>query len=239
MLKRTTFVATLLLASSSIALAQKGPEGPQGNPDAGRTNPPAATENAPGQRMQQEDAGTARAYAPGQMKEDGESAKSVSPGQTKDRIDKSDRRSEMRDRKKDRSADRVEKSERSERMDKRAERKDESNWDVEGKKRRSGDRAETREKSEKRKDVRLSKYSEMDRQRVRTYFRKHHADPVDVDFSLNIGVAVPRSISLYPVPQDIVYVVPAYEDYEYFYAEDRIVIVDPVTYEIVEVIIVA
>ncbi|MBB3233401.1 DUF1236 domain-containing protein [Phyllobacterium endophyticum] len=65
------------------------------------------------------------------------------------------------------------------------------------------------------------------------------AEPVrDVNFEVNVGVAVPRTIELQPLPPQIVKVVPRYEGYRYFVlADGRIVIVDPDSYEIVLVIV--
>jgi hypothetical protein len=57
-----------------------------------------------------------------------------------------------------------------------------------------------------------------------------------VDFDLRPGVRIPRRFHLFTVPSDIVEVVPAYSGYRFFYYEDEIVIVDPVTLEIVAVI---
>jgi hypothetical protein len=61
--------------------------------------------------------------------------------------------------------------------------------------------------------------------------------PVDVDFKVSIGVSVPRTIELHPLPPTVVEVVPAYRDYVYFVmADGTIVIVDPSSYEVVYVL---
>jgi hypothetical protein len=57
-----------------------------------------------------------------------------------------------------------------------------------------------------------------------------------VDFALRTGVRIPHSVHLYSLPEDIVTLVPAYRDYEYILVGENIVIVDPVTYEIIDVI---
>jgi len=57
-----------------------------------------------------------------------------------------------------------------------------------------------------------------------------------VDFDVRPGVRIPRHVHLFSVPSDIVSVVPAYRGYRFFYYEDELVIVDPVTLEIVAVI---
>ena len=55
-------------------------------------------------------------------------------------------------------------------------------------------------------------------------------------FALTVGTAIARSYTLYDLPPDIVQIVPEYEDYRYVLVNDDIVIVDPDTYEIVDVI---
>jgi hypothetical protein len=61
--------------------------------------------------------------------------------------------------------------------------------------------------------------------------------PVDVDVKVSIGVDIPRTIELHPLPPKVVEIVPAYRDYVYFVmADGRIVIVQPDTYEVVYII---
>ena len=55
-------------------------------------------------------------------------------------------------------------------------------------------------------------------------------------FALTVGTAIARSYTLYDLPPDIVRIAPEYEDYRYVLVDDDIVIVDPDTYEIVDVI---
>jgi hypothetical protein len=57
-----------------------------------------------------------------------------------------------------------------------------------------------------------------------------------VDFALRRGVRVPRTVEFFDLPEDIVSIVPAFRSYKYFLVGDEIVVVDPVTYEIVDVI---
>lgn len=59
-----------------------------------------------------------------------------------------------------------------------------------------------------------------------------------IDFDIEVGVAVPRTIELRPLPPRIVRIVPAYENYLYFVlADGRIVIVEPDTLKIVVIIV--
>jgi hypothetical protein len=57
-----------------------------------------------------------------------------------------------------------------------------------------------------------------------------------IDVSINVGVRVPRSVRLAKLPPDVIEIVPQFRSYEYFVSDDRICIVEPSTYEIVEVI---
>ncbi|WP_287749149.1 DUF1236 domain-containing protein, partial [Methylobacterium sp.] len=77
--------------------------------------------------------------------------------------------------------------------------------------------------------------------RQRTEFRQTIVNagvrPVrGVNFSLSVGTAVPRSVTLHALPPTIVSLVPAYRGFRYVLVEDDIVIIDPDTYEIVDVI---
>lgn len=79
------------------------------------------------------------------------------------------------------------------------------------------------------------------RTKVQSVFRSHKSEAVikDVDINVSVGVAVPRTVSLYAVPEDVVVIVPEYRRYKYFIFEDKVVIVDPGTYEIVDVLVLA
>lgn len=57
-----------------------------------------------------------------------------------------------------------------------------------------------------------------------------------VDFSVAVGTEVPHTVVLHPVPEAIVDVVPEYRDYDFFLVRDEVVIVEPRTHKIVDVI---
>ena len=77
------------------------------------------------------------------------------------------------------------------------------------------------------------------RTKVQSSFGKHKGRSANVNISVSVGVAVPRTVELYAIPEDIVIIVPGYRRYRYFIVGDRVCIVDPDTYEIVEIIIIA
>jgi len=55
-------------------------------------------------------------------------------------------------------------------------------------------------------------------------------------FALSVGARVPARIHLYPLPAQIFEIVPEYQGYDYIVVGDEVVIVDPVTLEVVAVI---
>lgn len=82
--------------------------------------------------------------------------------------------------------------------------------------------------------------SQEQRTKVQGSFAKHKGRSANVNnITINVGVAVPRTVELYAVPEDIVVIVPAYRRYRYFIVGDKVCIVDPDTYEIVEIIVIA
>ncbi|WP_284246445.1 DUF1236 domain-containing protein, partial [Methylobacterium haplocladii] len=58
----------------------------------------------------------------------------------------------------------------------------------------------------------------------------------NVNFNVSVGTAIPRSVRLNPLPAAILTLVPAYRGYDYVLVGDDIVIIDPDTYEIIDVI---
>ena len=58
----------------------------------------------------------------------------------------------------------------------------------------------------------------------------------NVNISINIGTRLPRSVRLVAVPATIIAIVPEYRSYRYVVVNDQICIVEPNSYEIVEII---
>jgi hypothetical protein len=59
---------------------------------------------------------------------------------------------------------------------------------------------------------------------------------VDIDIDVNVGAPVPRNVTLYPLPAAIIDVNPRWRNYRYVVVQDEIVIINPQTYVVVEVI---
>jgi hypothetical protein len=74
-------------------------------------------------------------------------------------------------------------------------------------------------------DQRTRLVSSFDRRRV-----------TNVGFSARIGTRIPRSVRLYVIPAAVISLIPAYSYYRYVYEDDTIYIVDPGSYEVVDVI---
>lgn len=71
----------------------------------------------------------------------------------------------------------------------------------------------------------------------RAILRDRNVNRADnVNISIRIGARMPRSVRLAVLPATVLSIVPAYRGYRYFVVEDRICIVDPGTYEVIDII---
>ena len=237
MLKRsilTTAATAAMFASATFAFAQKQNDSAGGSPGAtGQGDQPShsATEKAPGQAK---DAGeSARDKAPGQTKADGEPAKSKAPGQTKD--DTAQRPGEQM---KKGDKEHTGSTEADHTKDKASEKASDAGKAAGGLDAHTTDHAKA-DGNQATGKAAIANVAPETKTKVRTVFTQHRVEPArDIKISINVGVAVPRTIKLYSVPEEVVILVPAYRSYRYFLIDDRICIVDPETFEIVDVIII-
>jgi hypothetical protein len=83
-----------------------------------------------------------------------------------------------------------------------------------------------------------AKLSTEQRTKITTVIREQHVQPVtNVTFEIRPGVRIPRGgVSFHRLPSEIVTIYPEWRDYEYILVNDKIVVVDPRTLEIVDVI---
>ncbi|MFM9849788.1 MAG: DUF1236 domain-containing protein [Hyphomicrobiaceae bacterium] len=103
---------------------------------------------------------------------------------------------------------------------------------------KAGDRSKDQAQSKdgQRDGARVS-LSQDQRTQVRTRLASHREARVsNVTFSINIGTRVPRDFRGHSIPNDVLVIVPQYRGYRYFIYEERVVIVHPTRYVIVEVI---
>jgi hypothetical protein len=66
--------------------------------------------------------------------------------------------------------------------------------------------------------------------------RTHEKRLPKADFSIHLGAVIPHGVELYELPPSIVDVVPEYREYRYVLVGDRLLIIDPRSHEIVDVI---
>jgi Protein of unknown function (DUF1236) len=99
----------------------------------------------------------------------------------------------------------------------------------------NGRRREVGERREQIEQAR-TRLSMDDRARLRRSFDFDRARLASPRFDWHIGHRAPRDVHLLPVPRDVIGYFPYYRDYSYFVVGDDICIVDPRTYEIVDVI---
>ena len=79
--------------------------------------------------------------------------------------------------------------------------------------------------------------NDQQRTRVTESISRLNVQPLNnVNFSLNVGTAVPRDIRVQTLPPEVAEVVPQYRGYSFFVVRDEIVIVEPSSYQIVTVL---
>jgi hypothetical protein len=92
--------------------------------------------------------------------------------------------------------------------------------------------------AERRNEMRLARerLGPNERQKLRQAFDFQRARVTKARFAHRVGHRIPRNIRLFAIPVGIISFFPYYRDYRYFVLDDEICIVDPRTYEIVDVI---
>ncbi len=234
-----------LVASAGLAVAQQAPQGDAGSSRPNTPSAPSASDSSPGKpnsaintkpdKSGVENKGPAAATqnAPGRTKEDGSTARSDDAGQNKDRRDASDRGKDQNDTRGSTDASRtkadVDKADRADRDSKSGNAKADS---ADRTPDRTGDRAASGDGKNSIKNVTVEQKT-----KVRSSFTQNRRQPErNINVAVNIGVKVPRTVQFYDIPKDIVLLVPGYSNYRYFWYEEKVVIVDPNTFEIVDVI---
>jgi uncharacterized protein DUF1236 len=81
-----------------------------------------------------------------------------------------------------------------------------------------------------------TRLSMQDRERLHRSFDFERARVSKVNFDYHVGHRIPRTVHLFPVPREVITFFPYYRDYDYFVVGDEICIVNPTTYEVVDVI---
>lgn len=82
-----------------------------------------------------------------------------------------------------------------------------------------------------------AKLSGEQRTTIRTSITKQNIKPVtNINFSINVGTRVPRTVGFHPLPAEVVTIYPDWRGFEFFLVNDQIVVVNPRTLEIVAVL---
>jgi opacity protein-like surface antigen len=89
----------------------------------------------------------------------------------------------------------------------------------------------------KGQDGASAKLSVDQRSRIRKIIGTTSVARVDhPDFSVTVGTAIPRSVHVIVLPEEIVQIVPEYRGFDYVLVGDQILIIDPESLEIVDII---
>jgi len=103
---------------------------------------------------------------------------------------------------------------------------------------KSAERTRTETRAQRNEEIRSarSKLSSQQRERLHSGFDLRRAHVANVKFAKRIGAHIPRRVRLFAIPAAVIALVPAYTYYRYVVLDDEVCIVDPDTYEIVDVI---
>jgi hypothetical protein len=248
--------AAALLAGTALAVAQSG--GNMGNHSQGAAPAPAAQQQAPADKMApaaqnksaqpaqttgQAPKADADAKAGAQMNNEAPKANTDVKAQSDTKMDAGKAASGKADDKAKAAADTKSKS-----MDTKAtadtkNNKMDSKAAAEQKNGKSSAQTDSKNSSTTGQGAAGAKgaanLSTEQRTKIRTVIKeKVHARPLtNVNFSISVGTAVPRSVHFYPVPVEIVEVYPAWRGYNFILVNDQIVIIDPSSYMIVAIIV--
>jgi hypothetical protein len=82
-----------------------------------------------------------------------------------------------------------------------------------------------------------AKLSTEQQTKISTVIKQQNVAPVtNVNFSVSIGTRVPRDVHFHVLPQEVVTIYPQWRGYKFIRVREEIVIIDPNTFEIVEII---
>ena len=82
-----------------------------------------------------------------------------------------------------------------------------------------------------------AKLSTEQRTKITTVIKSQNVRPVtNVNFSISVGARVPRDVGFHPLPAEIVTIYPEWRGYEFILVNNQILVINPRTLEIVDVI---
>ena len=116
-----------------------------------------------------------------------------------------------------------------------AERGDKDRGDSKGAERGDNDRRDSKSKAKPREAS--SKIQPQQKTIIKQRIVERNVKRSHVNFSVSVGASVPRTVVLYDLPAEIIEIAPAYREYKYVLTDnDMILVIDPDTWEIVDVI---
>jgi hypothetical protein len=126
------------------------------------------------------------------------------------------------------------------RDDDRADRRDRDERGAGDRDRSAGDRDRDRDRTaddrrDRQGDDRVQ-FSERERTTIQESIRREKVERTNINVNISIGATIPRSVRLHALPAAIVGINPAYRSYRYVVVHDEIVIINPQTYRVVEVL---
>ena len=82
-----------------------------------------------------------------------------------------------------------------------------------------------------------AKLSTEQRTKITTVIKSQNVRPVtNVNFSISVGARVPRDVGFHPLPAEIITIYPEWRGYEFILVNNQILVINPRTLEIVDVI---
>ena len=211
----------------------RGAESPQRNRQAEPQQPSRQRERAT-EREQNRAAGERRSEQRRNAERERNSERARSAEQERSRSEQRRNAERERDVERARSAER----ERGGRDQKRVEDRQRAEQ-PDRRERQAGDRVRGGDRvTERREEIRRARdrLGPDERRRLHAAFDFRRARVANARFDHHVGHRVPRHIRLFPVSREIISFFPYYRGYSYVVVDDEICIVDPRTYEIVDVI---
>jgi type IV secretory pathway VirB10-like protein len=218
-----SLAGALLLAGSMAVYAQQPPKEPmveEQKPAQGARKPqPSSEEQKPVQG--------ARKPQPSSVEGQGERAKSGQSGPSEGKSSQDNQRSE-----------RPEKSGTAEDTDKQKRDQDSSgSAGAASQEKQRAQQGDDKSKGQNQQKHAGKKLEAKQRTVVKETIVKRNVRPVKVNFSINVGTVIPRSVTLYDLPPTLIEYEPSYSRYKFILADDdTILVIDPETWTIVDVI---
>lgn len=233
--------AALLAGTASTSVKAQETQGSQ-EEIIKKPNGNSATQAAPGQKQKSGEADSAQEVAPGQQQKGGEvEANQAAPGQVKKQGQAEGEQQKTTNSAAENAPGQQQKSSDTTAQEAAPGQKQKSGESTAqeaapGQKKQDQAGDETKPSNETTASVNINAEQKTEITKV---FRTEKVEPARIDIDVNVGVVVPRTVTLRPLPTRVIEIVPSYRNYEYFVlADGRIVIVEPATFKVVYILVV-